>query len=102
MIENKDRQWEWRTGLLRGLGQCCWQESWSEIRRITLMSIDDKRGIAFSKSIIGGALMGFDVIPIDGLMLFSKASTPAIADACERLWNGSIIHPADATRFKAL
>lgn len=87
-----ENEWEWRIGALQGYGECAWQQSGENIRRITVvmanpngqMSMMIPISLRFAEGV--PSLLEYDA----GLLV--TASKPlaknAVADL-DRLWSGS-------------
>lgn len=94
-----ERTWKCMVGVLSGLGECVWDESFNEIRRVTGIFAGSDGQVGIGKRLIGGALKGLEIIKADGLVAFSVDAPPDLVEAHTRLWSGSIIQPANGSRM---
>ena len=93
-----ERKWVWCVGLLHGLGECAFQYSHNEIRRVTKL-VPQPSGVGLLKALIGGVLKGFEQIPAEGLIVYFANCNDEFAASCESFWGSIIMQPANG-RFK--
>jgi hypothetical protein len=82
-------------GLVVGLGECAFQYSSGEMRRVSKLIPQDGGGIALMKTLIGGVMKGFEQIPADGLLVYFKPLNEEFAGMMEKFWGSIILQPSN-------
>lgn len=95
MINPEERKWEWFVGIVLGLGECAFQMSHGEIRRITKLIPQDNGSLGLIKTAIGGVLKGFEQIPADGLLPLAIQAKDDFASSLDKFWGSVILQPAN-------
>jgi hypothetical protein len=90
----EERKWVWCAGILLGLGECAFQYSHDEIRRVTKL-VPNGDGIGLIKTLMGGIMKGFEVIPAEGLVVYFANVNEDFAKSCDQFWGSIIMQPAN-------
>jgi len=84
-------KWEWKVGVLQGIGEAVWQQCESRIRRITRV-VATPQGMGLLKCPIAALAKGGDETEsaLRAIVLMYEPSEE-IAEKAERLWSGGNI-----------
>lgn len=95
MTDSHEREWKWCAGILLGFGECAFQYSHNEIRRVTKLIPQDGGGIGLIKVLMGGIMKGFEIIPAEGLIIYFAQVNNEVSSACERFWGSILLQPGN-------
>ena len=95
MTDSAERKWVWCIGLLHGLGECAFQYSHNEIRRVAKLIPQNGGGVGLVKTLIGGVLKGFEQIPAEGVIIYFANCNEEFAAGCDQLWGSILMQPAN-------
>lgn len=98
-MTTEERKWTWMVGIIAGLGECAWEESYGDLQHLTGIFADASGNVGVGKRLIGGALRGYEQIKTDGLVIFSMPATDDLIVGCSRLWS-SIVPANGKGRFR--
>jgi hypothetical protein len=90
-----EREWKWMAGILLGLGECAFQVSHGDIRRVSKLVPQQGGGIAPMKTLIGGIMKGFEQIQADGMLVFCAPVNADFAAQMDQFWGSLIMQPAN-------
>lgn len=95
--------WEWRVGVLHGIGECMWEEKGGKIRKITKFIWNAQvQSMTFFKSMVGGGLMCMLEVDKGDSVVFSGIPDDPLINGANHAWEppATILRPQPTIDFR--
>jgi len=83
-------EWEWKIGVLNGIGVAVWEQKENSFKKITALVVT-QNGVVFIKSPLGLVMPQVEEWEAEGVVLMSAPASEGVIGQVRPLWGGKII-----------